>query len=254
MIKAFVKIILLVAWIILSVALLWIISKTKKKKWCEKFANFGFTVVCLIIGLKVKVVGEMAKERPLLLVSNHVSYLDIMVLGSKTPASFTPKGDMEKWPVIASACRLLGSVFIDRSIGKTQEMKEKLRDVLAKNSVISLFPEGTTGDGRHVLPFKSSLFSIAEEKFSDEELLIQPAVISYKSVGALPIDSTKWPLIAWYGDMNLLPHLWKLLQLGRIDAVFTFLPVVKLSQFADRKQLATHLREEIIETLQGNKQ
>lgn len=241
----------LVLWIFSATVLLWLIKKTKKKQWCECFCNFGFAMICRIIGLRVRVEGELASVRPLLLVSNHISYLDVMILGWKTPARFTPKSDMAKWPLISTICRLLNCVFIERRNGKIKEARSKIHDVLAAGEVLSLFPEGTTGNGKHLLPFKSSLLSIAEEKIDGRELFIQLAVISYTAIGGLPIDSTQWPLIAWYGDMVLAPHVWRILKLSRIDAKLTFLPAVTLAQFGDRKQLASYCRDVAVEVMQG---
>lgn len=235
--------------------LLWGIKKTGRKNWRDGFCNFGYRVICAIIDISISVDGEVAKQRPLLLVSNHISYLDIMILGAKTPAHFIPKSEMAKWPVISTICRLLDCIFIERTPGKIKESRGKIHDALAKGEVLSLFPEGTTGDGRHLLPFKSSLFSIAEDRINTEEggqeLFIQPAIISYTSIGALPIDSTQWPDIAWYGDMVLVPHVWKLLQLGRINAKITFLPEVTLSQFGSRKELAMYCHNAAQKVLQG---
>lgn len=255
MIKATIKSLFLLSWIALSMLLLWLINKTGKKKWHDCFCHFSFTVICTIIGLHIRVDGEISNTRPLLLVSNHISYLDIIILGTKTSALFTPKSEMAKWPVISTICRLLNCVFIERTNDKIKESRAKIHDSLAASEILSLFPEGTTGNGRHILPFKSSLFSIAEEKINtkdgEQELLIQPAIISYTGIGALPIDSTQWSDIAWYGDMILVPHVWKLLQLGRIDAKLTFLPVVTLSQFGGRKQLAAYCHDVTVEVLQA---
>lgn len=301
MIKAIVKSLLLILWIFFSTCLLWLVKKTGKKKWRDRFCNFAFAVICVIIGIRVKVEGEVAGARPLLLVSNHISYLDILILGWKTTARFTPKNDIAKWPVISTVCRLLDCVFIDRANGSIKEVRGKIYNGLAAGEVISLFPEGTTGNGRRILPFKSSLFSIAEEKINMKplpepplaakakvseggkcswcaaislskvrglffkpapkplpdneeeikELFIQPAIISYISIGCLPIDSSQWPAIAWYGDMLLLPHVWQMLKLGRIDARLTLLPPVTISQFGDRKQLAAYCHDVAVGVLQG---
>ncbi len=255
MIKATIKLLLLILWLTLCVILLWFIKKTKNRIWRDNFCNFGFSGVCSIIGLVIKVEGELEQRRPLLLVSNHISYLDVMILGAKTTAHFTPKSEMAKWPVISTICRVLDSVFIERSVDRIKESRAKIIAALGKGEVLSLFPEGTTGDGRHLLPFKSSLFSIAEQKIMTDvgecELLIQPAVITYTSIGSLPIDSTQWPDIAWYGDMVLAPHVWQLLKLGRIDAKLTLLPAVTMSQFAGRKELAAYCFNETAQVLQA---
>ncbi len=251
MIKAAIKTFLIVSWIFLFMGLLWLVKKTGKRNWYDWFCSFGSRLLCLFIGLKIKVEGEIANIRPLLLISNHVSYLDILILGTKTPALFTPKSEMEKWPVLSTVCKLLNCIFIERSGDKIRDAQVKIHEAFAAGEVVSIFPEGTTGNGRHILPFKSSLFSIAEEKINGRELFVQPAIISYTAIRSLPIDSTQWPHIAWYGDMMLAPHVWKLLQLGRIDAKLTFLPAVTLSQFGNRKKLAAHCHDSAIEVLQG---
>jgi 1-acyl-sn-glycerol-3-phosphate acyltransferase len=196
-------------------------------------------------------VGEVASARPLLLISNHISYLDVFILGTKTPALFTPKSEIASWLIIGGICRLLDSVFIERKAGKTKDTSIKIKEVLQAGEVISIFAEGTTGNGKHLLPFKSSLFSIAEEKIGGKEVWVQPAIIRYTHIAALPIDSGQLPKIAWYGDMVLAPHLWELLQLGKIDVTITLLPPVTCTQIGNRKQLATYCEEAALEVL-GN--
>ncbi len=203
----------------------------------------GYAVLCRIIGLRIRVDGEISRERPLLLVSNHISYLDIFVLGWKTTACFTPKSEVAGWAVVSTICRLLDCVFIERRSAKIKSGGNDIKTALASGEIVSLFPEGTTGNGRHPLPFKSSLLSIAEEKIDGKELWIQPAVIRYTHIGQLPIDSTQWPSIAWYGDMLLAPHLWELLKLPKIDATLTLLPAVTCAQLGNRKQLTAHLQQ-----------
>ncbi len=253
MIKATIRFIFLILWIVFAIGLLWLMRKIGKKKWCSRFNNFNCAVICVIIGMRVRVEGDLENARPLMIVSNHISYLDILILGWKTPAIFTPKNDMAKWPVISTICRLTNCIFIDRTNGKIKDARSQIHTALTTGEIILIFPEGTTGNGRHLLPFKSSLFSIAEEKITindeEQELLIQPAIISYTAIGSLPIDSTQWPNIAWYGDMLLLPHLWQLLKLGRIDTKLTFLPAVTLSQFGDRKQLAVYCHDAVEDVL-----
>lgn len=256
MIKAAIKSIFLVLWILLFMVLMFFVKKTGNKHWHERFCNVGSAVLCYVIGLRVHVDGEVSSVRPLLLVSNHISYLDILILGWKTSVLFTPKSDMAKWPMIGTVCRLINCIFIERSPDKITEAREKIVSALAKGEVISLFPEGTTGNGLHLLPFKSSLFSIAEQTIEmaegEHQLFIQPAIIRYTKIGSLPIDSTQWPMIAWYGDMALAPHVWQLLKLGRIDATLTLLPPVTIAEFdGSRKKLANYCHNVALEVLQG---
>jgi len=170
----------------------------------------------------VVVEGRLSSIRPLLVVSNHCSYLDVMILGAVIGPAFTPKAEVAAWPLIGWICRVTDCIFIDRRISKTQQNQEALRQAAREGFVISLFPEGTTNDGKRLLPFRSSYFSLCEENFGGRPLTVQPVAISYTRVRGLPIDSSQRPQIAWYGDMEFVPHLAGLLRLGRIDAKVTF--------------------------------
>ena len=239
MFKAIIKTILILLWIAISCLILWLVKKTGSKKWFWRVCNFGFAGLCFIVGLRIKMVGEVSLNRPLMLISNHISYLDMLILGAKTPVRFTSKSEVAGWIGIGGICRLLGAVFIERKSQKIGDASDKIQDALAAGEVVSLFAEGTTGDGVHLLPFKSSLFSIVE----NGKIFVQPAIVKYTKIGQLPIDSTQFPKIAWYGDMTLLPHLWQLLQLGKIDATLTLLPAFTSAEIGNRKQLAAHCQK-----------
>ena len=203
-----------------------------------------------IIGIRVTVTGTASTIRPLLLVSNHVSYLDVLVLNACAPVCFTPKSEIAGWPVIKHIARMSGGIFVDRRAEKISEGKEKIVSALARGDVVCLFPEATTGTGLHMVPFKSGFFSLAEETIGGEELTIQPAAVTYSHIRRLPIDTTQWPNVAWYGDMNLLPHLWNLLKIAPISAEMVFLEPITLEQYGDRKKLAAHCQKVIEDTIQ----
>lgn len=225
--------------------------KTAWRQWMIQMSSRGFL---RIVGIRLKVNGQLSNERPLLLVSNHLTYFDILMLASHASLCFTPKSEISKWPVISTICRMCDCVFIDRRPEKIKEMRQLLRDTLAAGKVISLFPESTTGNGIYVLPFKSGFFSLAEEEINGKELTIQPAALTYTHISKLPIDRTQWPHIAWYGDMDMLPHLWDFLKLGPVDAELTFLPTVTLKQFEGRKALASHCHHVISQHIESVKE
>lgn len=204
-----------------------------------------------IVGVSVEVRGASASARPLLLVSNHSSYLDIYVLGGSVPVRYTPKAEIAGWPVIGSICRLLDCVFIDRRPGQTAANRDALRAALEQGAVISLFPEGTTSNGKCVLPFRSSYFSLAAEEFAGKPLAVQPACITYTHLNGMPIDCGQRPKVAWYGDMDLVPHVSELLKLGHLRAQLTFFEPVDIRRFADRKALAAHCEQVIAAGMQA---
>jgi 1-acyl-sn-glycerol-3-phosphate acyltransferase len=156
-----------------------------------------------------------------LVLANHVSWLDIAVLGSLRPLSFIAKSEVASWPVIGHFARLQRSVFIDRGRRKaTAEVNSAVAHRLAGGDAIVLFAEGTTGDGLRLLPFRSSLVGAAQAALADTEAVrIQPLAIAYPRRNGLPVTRRERPGIAWYGDMELAPHLRIFLKEGPLDAV-----------------------------------
>jgi len=229
----------------------WIAKKIHKIYWRDRFVRWCYIGILKIVGIRLTVYGELSSTRPLLLITNHLSYLDVMILGAAVPVRFTPKSEVAKWPLINTICRMCDAIFIDRRTDKIRQMSGALRESLAQG-VVCLFPEGTTGDGLHLMPFKSSFFSIAEEPIHGRRVTVQPAAIRYTHIRKLPLDSTQWPDIAWYGDMVLLPHLFHVLKMGIIHAELIFLPTVPLHDSIDRKEMAAKCFNAINEALHNN--
>lgn len=147
--------------------------------------------------------GESVKQAPLLLVTNHSSYLDVPILGSLGQFTFTPKLDVHSWPVVGWLCWLADVVYIDRRRQASAENLHKLETALKDKRKIVLFPEGTTSDGNRMLPFKSSFFAMAER----QGVTVQPAVIYCDRLGGLPLRLVDRPAYSWYGGMDFVPHL-----------------------------------------------
>jgi 1-acyl-sn-glycerol-3-phosphate acyltransferase len=157
-----------------------------------------------------------------LVLANHVSWLDILVIGSLHPLSFIAKAEVEGWPAIGFLARLQRTVFIDRQRRRaTAEVNHLVAHRLRKGEVIVLFAEGTTGDGNHVLPFRSSLVGAAQAALADSteaRIHLQPLAIAYRRRNGLPVTRRELPGIAWYGDMDLASHLASFVRHGPIDA------------------------------------
>jgi 1-acyl-sn-glycerol-3-phosphate acyltransferase len=246
----------MVLWLAFWYAPVWIAKHYQKNDQYERMLLLCNRGMLFIAGIKLHVTGQLSEKRPLLVVSNHISYLDIILLGSQMRVRFTPKSDIAKWPVIGKICVLCDAVFIDRSPGKVSSMKEHLHNALMEKKPISLFPEATTGDGIHMIPFKSGFFSLAEGDFGEEGLTIQPVALTYTRIRKLPIDRTQWPDIAWYGDMELLSHLYHVFSLAPLEAELVFLPPIHVTAQHNRKQLAAEcqgLIEGAIEEIRSRK-
>lgn len=207
-----------------------------KRPIADKIAKPFQQRLCKILGVKVVVRGAPVNSTPTLFVANHSSYLDIIVGGATIPARFVSKAEVGNWPVIGWMARMHKTVFIERKRGEAGEQKNQLTTLLQEGKNLILFPEGTTGDGARVLPFKSSLFSVVEEDVKD--LVIQPVSITYSHVNGLPVGHHIRPLIAWYGDMALAGHLFKLAGLGQIQATVIFHDPIYVKSTMNRKIIA----------------
>ncbi len=193
-----------------------------------------------LLGFAITITGEPSRLRPTLFVANHVSFLDIEILGSLLEASFISKADVARWPLFGWLAKLQRTVFVDRKVSSTHHQRSAIRDRLDEDDNLILFPEGTTGDGNRALPFKSALFSVADYAGPHGSLTVQPVSIAYVRLDGMPMGRVDRPFIAWYGDMEFVPHLWTMLGLGRIGVEVGFHPAVTLAGFASRNALAEH--------------
>lgn len=196
---------------------------------------------CRVLGLEIHVTGHMTDAQPVLWVSNHSSYLDIPVLGSLLPGSFVAKSEVGTWPLFGALSRLQKTIFINRRREDSEAQKESLAARLKQGDSVILFPEGTSSDGNRVLPFKTALFAVANITDPDNQpVAVQPVSVTCTHLDEIPLGRDLRPLYAWYGDMDLAPHLWTLAKHGRFRICVEFHPVVRLSDFPSRKALGQH--------------
>ena len=197
-------------------------------------------LVCRLMGVRVHVTGAPAPERPLLLLANHTSWLDIPVLASVAPVSFIAKKEVAGWPVVGFLARTQRSVFVDRDRRHaTGAHADEVAGRLAGGDIIVLFAEGTSSDGNKVLPFRSALVGAAQRAISEGgAATVQPVAIAYPRMLGLPLGRQHRPLVAWYGGADLLPHLKRVLSDGGVDVHVVFGPARRLGATADRKSVA----------------
>jgi 1-acyl-sn-glycerol-3-phosphate acyltransferase len=201
-----------------------------------------------LVGMKLTVKGDPPPRMASIVVANHASYIDIIVLGSLVQGSFVAKSEVASWPFFGQLAKLGRTLFVDRTKRThAKQHRDMIVDRLNQGDSIMIFPEGTSNDGNHVDPFKSTLFSAAEVELVDGsgQPLVRPASIAYTGLHGLPTGRRLRSLFAWYGDMTLLPHLWQLLKLGAVEADVWFHPPVRASDFASRKELTQHCQQVI---------
>ncbi len=166
-----------------------------------------------IFALEVRVAGHLADRRAtgLVLVANHLSWLDIFVIDALQPACFIAKHDLKRWPVVGWLIRGVGTLFIDRSARRhLHEANEAVGRALARGDVVAIFPEGRIGDGRDVLPFHGSLL----QPVVAQHARVQPVAIRYRT-----IDGRAASHAVWSPDVGFLGSVWRVtgLAASRVD-------------------------------------
>ncbi|WP_448205284.1 lysophospholipid acyltransferase family protein [Azospirillum sp. sgz302134] len=239
------RLVVYLAWTLLLVPLQ-LLAQTLKLTARYRIPLVYHRICARILGFDVVVRGERAADGPVLFVSNHSSYLDITVLGSLIPGSFVAKSEVAGWPFFGFLAKLQQTVFVER---KARAGVERQRDELgarldAGDSLI-LFPEGTSSDGNRTLPFKTALFAVAARRIDGKPLTVQPVSITPTRLDGIPMGIAFRPFYAWYGDMDLAPHLWTVFTLGRMTVEVEFHPPVTIDGFSSRKSLAEHCQRAV---------
>jgi len=203
----------------------------------QTFPMHYHRLVLRILGVRLKIVGQPPSHGPALIASNHASWLDIPVLSALTPLSFIAKREVDGWPFFGSLARLQRTVFVHRERRHaTGNSRNEMQERLKAGDTLVLFPEGTSSDGQRVLPFKSAFFGAAEFP----GVSVQPVTIAYAGHRNLPMNRRLRPSYAWYGAMDLPPHVWAALAAGPIEATVICHEPLTLGAETNRKALARH--------------
>jgi lyso-ornithine lipid O-acyltransferase len=197
-----------------------------------------------LLGLKISVKGCPSLRRPLCLVANHTSWLDIIVLTSFLPVVFVAKQEVASWPFFGWLAQLQRSIFVNRERRNlVHQTIDRIADALLAGEIIGLFPEGTSTDGTDVVPFRSALIGAVHETLRRDERLpeifIQPVSVTY--VGP------KRRLAVWAleDEIPFFAHLLQVAGLRRIDVALTWGEPIPAGLKSDRKVLAKRLEETV---------
>lgn len=248
------------------------------------FPNWYHRQVCRLLGLRFTIDGQVAADKPVLLVANHTSWLDIPAISALAPVSFIAKKEVARWPFVSSLAKLQRTVFVDRQRRTAASSSaDEIAVRLALGDTLVLFAEGTSSDGNRVLPFKTSLFAAAKPGRSNRaepgrgadiaagpasaspapgsaasdlsNARVQTLTICYTHLHGIPLERAERPLVGWYGDMEMGAHAWELLKAGPLDVKISVGLPMPLDDFADRKALARHsekeIRTELVRILRG---
>jgi 1-acyl-sn-glycerol-3-phosphate acyltransferase len=203
----------------------------RRARWLQRWSR----VVARFIGLQIEHRGPPPGAG--MIVSNHLSYLDILCYSALVPCVFVAKREVASWPVLGLLARLGGTIFVDRTRRlKVAEANAEIAEALRAGVVVVFFPEGTSSDGRSVLPFRTSLF----EPAASLGCAITPAAIGFRLEHGSVAEE-----VCYWRDMTLLPHLLNLFTKRRVLARVAFGESEPAARHASRKDAAQHLHRAV---------
>jgi 1-acyl-sn-glycerol-3-phosphate acyltransferase len=200
-------------------------------------------ILCALIGVRIREVGRRSAASPVLILSNHVSWLDICVIAALAPVVFIAKSEVAGWPVLGWLARLQRTIFINRQARhQTGAATREIAARLLGGDAVVLFAEGTSSDGIRVLPFRSSLVGAVHHALGNTahhtHVTVQPMSLAYVGFGGLPIGRGLRERVAWYGDVELVPHLLRVVASGAVDVIVSWGEATAYDMSADRKAIA----------------
>ncbi len=205
--------------------------------------NLFHRAACAVIGVRITQIGERTRESPALILSNHASWLDIIVLGAIAPVVFVAKSEVADWPLFGWLAKLQRTVFVERERRhKTGDAARAMSDRLIGGDAVVLFPEGTSSDGIRILPFRSALIGSVHHAIGDsthhDRVTVQPVSLAYVRYGGVPVGRALRDKVAWYGDVDLVPHLLGVFSSGAVDVTVSWGEPIGYGMTANRKEIA----------------
>jgi 1-acyl-sn-glycerol-3-phosphate acyltransferase len=200
-------------------------------------------VLCALIGVRIREVGARSTANPALILSNHVSWLDICVISALAPVVFVAKSEVARWPLFGWLAKLQRTIFINRQARhQTGAATREIAGRLLGGDAVVLFAEGTSSDGTRVLPFRSSLVGAVHHALgattNHTHVIVQPMSLAYVGFGGVPMGRGLRERVAWYGDADLIPHLLHVLASGAVDVTVSWGEATAYDMSADRKAIA----------------
>lgn len=225
-----------------TMAVVWLVVREHwaRVRQSNRILKFFCRLGLKILNVRASYEGLEHVEPGVLLVGNHLSYVDVVVVHARVPACFVTSKEIKQTPVLGQVCQLAGCLFVERRTrmnlrGEVEEIAEGLR----RGFNVAIFPEATSTNGEQVLRFKRPLFTAAERAARP----VVPFCLNYHTVGGEPINRVTRDKIFWYGDMGFAGHLWALSCSGGVDVRLSFLDKLDAKESANVAEVA---RERIL--------
>ena len=215
----------------------------------RKLPMLWHKIATSLVGLKIRVSGNIPQARPMMIVSNHISWMDIPVLGSVMELSFIAKSEVNQMAGANLLSRLQRTIFVTREEKrKAGKQAQEITQRMLEGSAVVLFGEGTTHDGNRIGEFKSALLGAAQFALADdavESVLIQPVSIAYTRLHGMPMGRYTRAKAAWYGDMRLGSHAMNIMLQSAWDVEVIFGEPIVFDENSNRRQVTKEIQSQV---------
>jgi len=204
---------------------------------------------CIFLGLRVTIIGEASSGRPTLMVANHISWTDIVALGSAADVTFVAKREVGQWPFVGMMANLQRTIYADRTRrSETRRTASAMGRHMASGNSVLLFAEGQSDIGTHVLPFRSALIGAAQHAMIEagaRDVVIQPVTIAYTKLQGLPVSRNERSLIAWIKSRSVRQNILDILSGPVKDVTIAFGTPMPLSESDNRKVVSKSAESQV---------
>lgn len=215
----------------------------------RKIPMIWHKIATKLVGVNIHVTGDIPEKRPMMIVSNHISWMDIPVLGSIMELSFIAKSEVNEMPGANLLSRLQRTIYVVRDEKrKAGEQAQEITHRMLDGDAVVLFGEGTTHDGNRIGTFKSALLGAAQFSLKDEavkSVLIQPVSIAYTKLHGMPMGRYTRAKAAWYGDMTLGSHAVNIIMQGAWDVEVIFGDPIVFDEDSNRRNVAKEIQSQV---------
>ncbi len=248
--RVLLRLLLFVVWTLFCVVMVIVTSVVLKNLTGRAFCLFH-RGASFIFGLRIKMVGQPITDQTVMYLFNHVSYFDIMVIGSQVKGFFVAKSEVSSWPVLGHLSKIQQTIFIERNPRKAKLQVVQLGEHLRQGKNLIVFPEGTSTDGTLVAPVKSSLIQSAQAAGLKA---VQPAAIVYNDLGNKPLSTDKRDTYTWYAEMPFFKHFLHAIAQRGVECTLVFGQALDIHETTDRKEIAEQCEIFIGKTLKAYNQ
>ena len=241
-------VVVLVPFMIVGVPVQFVITRLNLPFW-NVLPRLFHKLGCAFLGLKVTTLGRPETIYPVLLVSNHISWTDIIAIGAVADVTFVAKSDIARWPVVGFMASLQKTIYVDRTRRRdSSRASQEMANRLAQGGDVLLFAEGQSDIGTHVMPFRSALVGAAQTAMIESgarNVMIQPIAVAYTHLQGMPVSRNERAMIAWIKSRSIGENIKEILKGSVKSVTVAFGEPKPLSEADNRKAITKRCENEV---------